>query len=419
MSAAATDLAASARVPDAGQAAAAGVALSQAVWSDACVAAALVAIDPAGLGGAVLRARAGPVRDAWLTLLRGFDPAAPFRRIPLGITDDRLLGGLDLAATLRAGRPVAERGILVESDGGLVLLAMAERIPAGTAARMTAVLDAGAVCLERDGLTSVTKTRFGVIALDEGIGEDEQVAPAIAERLAFYLDLDCVSVRELPSTQSGMAPGAAVASLDLPSPTEIAFARALLPAIRPDGSALEALCTAALALGIDLCRAPLLALRAARAAAALEGRTDIEDDDILLAARLVLAPRATRLPPDQASAPEQQADPGQQDQAEQDKPDQDTPDDAQDTPRDSTQALNDMVLEATQASIPPGLLALLQAAGKPVRSGVSGRQGGPRAEKHAAWPAGRHLRGQARRRGTAQYRRNAASRSALAAPSPG
>ena len=84
--------------------------------------------------------------------------------------------------------------------------------------------------------------------------------------------------------------GAAVASLDLPSPTEIAFARALLPAIRPDGSALEALCTAALALGIDSCRAPLLALRAARAAAALEGRTDIEDDDILLAARLVLAP---------------------------------------------------------------------------------------------------------------------------------
>ena len=80
----------------------------------------------------MLRARAGPVRNAWLTLLRGFDPAAPFRRIPLEITDDRLLGGLDLAATLRAGRPVAERGILVESDGGLVLLAMAERIPPGT-----------------------------------------------------------------------------------------------------------------------------------------------------------------------------------------------------------------------------------------------------------------------------------------------
>ena len=39
----------------------------------------------------------------------------------------RLLGGLDLAATLHAGRPVAERGMLAEANGGIVLLAMAER----------------------------------------------------------------------------------------------------------------------------------------------------------------------------------------------------------------------------------------------------------------------------------------------------
>ena len=97
---------------------------------------------------------------------------------------------------------IAERGILTESDGGLVLLAMAERIPPGTAARITAVLDSGAVRLERDGLASVTRTRFGVIALDEGIGEDEQVAPALVERLAFYLDLDGVSLRELPAMAS-------------------------------------------------------------------------------------------------------------------------------------------------------------------------------------------------------------------------
>ena len=270
--------------------------------------------------------------------------------------------------------------MLAESDGGLVLLAMAERIPAGNCRAHHRRAGRGRRTPRARWAHQRHPTRFGVIALDEGIGEDEQVAPAIAERLAFYLDLDCVSVRELPSTQSGMAPGSAVASLDLPSPTEIAFARALLPAIRPDGSALEALCTAALALGIDsLPRAVARAPRCPRRRRA-GGATDIEDDDILLAARLVLAPRATRLPPDQASAPEQQADPGQQDQAEQDKPDQDTPDDAQDTPRDSTQALNDMVLEATQASIPPGLLALLQAAGKPVRSGASAGKVG-RAQK--------------------------------------
>ncbi len=96
--------------------------------TDAVVAAALFAVDPVGVGGVAVAARAGPVREAWLALLRGLlPPSAPMRRVPLHVTDDRLLGGLDLAATLRAGRPIAQRGLLAEADGGIVLLAMAER----------------------------------------------------------------------------------------------------------------------------------------------------------------------------------------------------------------------------------------------------------------------------------------------------
>src|SRR5919107_42228 len=102
--------------------------------------------DPAGLGGASLHSMPGPVRDAWLGLLRGLLPAgAPWRRVPLPVGDGRLLGGLDLAATLRAGRPVAERGLLAEADGGVLLLAMAERVTPLAAARLTAALDDGAV----------------------------------------------------------------------------------------------------------------------------------------------------------------------------------------------------------------------------------------------------------------------------------
>ena len=68
-------------------------------WHDACWAAALFAVDPAGTGVA-LRALAGPVRVRWLALLRGLLPDGPIRTIPLNIADARLLGGLDLAATL-------------------------------------------------------------------------------------------------------------------------------------------------------------------------------------------------------------------------------------------------------------------------------------------------------------------------------
>ena len=75
------------------------------------VVAALFAVDPSGLGGVALRSPAGPAREEWLTLLEKLLPAsAPVRRVPLNINDAALLGGLDLGATLSAGRPIAQQG---------------------------------------------------------------------------------------------------------------------------------------------------------------------------------------------------------------------------------------------------------------------------------------------------------------------
>ena len=115
------------------------------------VVAALFAVDPSGLGGVALRAAAGKQRDEWLTLLRRLLPAtAPMRRAPLNINDAALLGGLDLGATLNAGRPVAQLGLLASADGGVVVLAMAERVSKKTAARLSVVLDTQEVSIERD-----------------------------------------------------------------------------------------------------------------------------------------------------------------------------------------------------------------------------------------------------------------------------
>src|SRR5271156_3421256 len=95
-------------------------------WLDAIVAAQLFAVDPCGTGGILLRSRAGPVRDCWLAILRTALPAKqPRKHLPPHTADSRLLGGLDLNATLLAGHPVAERGLLAEADGGVLTLAMA------------------------------------------------------------------------------------------------------------------------------------------------------------------------------------------------------------------------------------------------------------------------------------------------------
>ncbi len=330
-------------------------------WCDASWAAALFAVDPVGTGVA-LRALAGPMRVRWLALLRALLPDGPVRTIPLNIADGRLLGGLDLAATLQAGRPVMARGVLAEADGGVVLLAMAERLSPGTAARIAAAMDQGAVTAAQDGPAQDHPARIGVVAIDEGMAEDERAPAALRDRLAFAVELADI--------------GARTADGPLPGTEQVAAARRLLPRVRADDGVLEGLCRTAAALGIASVRAPLLALRAACAAAALDGRERVGDADAAFACRLVLAPRATTLPASESEPAE--APPEPQDPADA------MPDEA-DAAAEPDAALQDMLIQAAKAAIPAGLLAQLQA-------GDSPRSRAPAAGASGALQAGRRGR---------------------------
>ena len=321
-------------------------------WAEAAHVAALFAVDPVGTAGVSLRSLAGGARDRWVALLRELLPAAaPLRRVPLHIGDERLLGGLDLAATLQAGRPVAQRGVLAEADGGVVLLAMAERLGAAGAARLAVVLDTQVVAMERDGLARRLPARLGVVALDESMDTDERVPPALLDRLAFHVALDTASARD------------EVLAAGRWRRDDVLAARELLPRAEIHDDVVQALCAAALALGIASLRAPVLALRVARAAAALEGRCAVSEGDAALAARLVLAPRATQLPataaPEQDEAPGTEAEPPAEPAAAADG-DADASAEQQDGDTDERPAdLDELVLEAARAALPPGLLAAL------------------------------------------------------------
>ncbi len=351
-------------------------------WPDAVLAAALFAIDPAGTGGIAVRAPAGPARDQWLGMVRAWlAPGAAWRRVPPGIADERLLGGLDLPATLQAGRPVAARGLLAEADGGVAVLAMAERLPLATAARLAAVIDNGVVSLERDGVALCNTARVGVIALDEGMSGDERTPAAILDRLAFHLDADQVSAGIPAGTEPGVA--------------AIAAARARLPSISADDAMVEALCAAAAALGIDSPRAVLLALKVARVAAALAGHSVVEAAHAAQAARLVLAPRATVPPPPEAeteteteteSSSEQPVAPPEAAPAAAANPRDDA---AEESPETAERPLEDVVLAAAQAAIPAGLLAGLQAGdGKTTKTQAPGRAGALQKSTRRGRPVG-------------------------------
>src|ERR1700761_3143316 len=165
------------------------------IWRDATLAAALFAIDPVGTGGICVRSSAGPLRDRWFEVLRNLLPSEiGMRKLPHGISDGRLLGGIDLAATLSTGKPIAERGLLAEIDGGVLLAAMAERLSPSTAAHLNAAIDSREINIERDGLSLRIGSSFGVVALDEGL-EDEVAPASLRDRLAFQIDLTALSRR--------------------------------------------------------------------------------------------------------------------------------------------------------------------------------------------------------------------------------
>jgi len=354
-----------ARAPEQAQAAASAADALRA--QDAWRAAACLAVDPVGLGGAVLRTDLGEATEAWLAALAGPLPEGEgLRRLPPHIDDERLLGGTDLAATLRAGRPVHARGLLEECARGVLVLPMAERAEAQLAARLGAALDQRSVLVARDGQQREFATGFALVALDGGRASDEQCVPRLRERLALHVDL------------AGLR-------ADAPPPLareELLSARALLPSIDVGDEALQALCATALACGIGTLRAPLLALRVARVHAALDGRDTLDEQDLSFAARLVLAPRATIDPSAQSAEPEQQP-PEPPPESPEDPPD--------DQPRDPAEVdkLEDSVQAAAQAVIPKDLLERLAAAELArTRSGTAGRSGANVLAKRRGRPAG-------------------------------
>jgi magnesium chelatase subunit D len=312
-------------------------------FCDSVWAASLLAIDPASLGGIALRAWSGPARDGFVkSACALLPPGAALKKMPLNISDERMLGGLDLAATLRDGKPVMLRGLLSETAGGLLIIAMAERLTAHSAARIAAALDG--------------ENSFGILALDEGIEPDEAPPPALLERLAF-------TINTLPGEDE-----------DWPAPHRVAAARDALPDVIVTDAIVEQICGVAAALGVDSLRAPLFALRAARASAALNQRPAVEAEDVALAVRLVLVPSATHVP----SAPDEQ--PEEQ---------QEEPSEPQETEAEQqNETVEDSVAEAEKAVLPPELLAALAAGLGPRRMARGAGKSGAASSMKRGRPAG-------------------------------
>lgn len=293
----------------------------------------LLAVDPVGLGGLHLRARAGPVRDRFCAPIKTIFPKA--RRIAPSISDLQLFGGVDIGETLTRGEIIRAKGILDVATP--MVFTMAERCEPGLAARLAQSLD--------------SNIGHALILLDEG-AEDDEIAPTtLTERLAFRVDLDGLRHVELAQL--------------LMEEADIMAAQARLSAVEVPDDAMVALAVTAVRFGIDSLRAPLIALAAARANAALNNRQFVNQDDLQIAVQLVYAHRATQMPV------EEEADEQEDDTSPDDTPDAQSPD------QDETDfnLPDDLLIDAVKAVLPFDVLSMLEGSGRVKTATGSGGAG--------------------------------------------
>ena len=342
-------------------------------WADAEWAAALIALIGETLGGGHLRSPPGPVRDYWLERVENLSNQDPIRKIPANIPEGRLLGGIDLGATLQHGKPIAETGMLGECHGHIVIAAMAERLPRNTVHHLCTALDHGAITLARDGIEAETPARIALIATDEGT-EDESAHAALIDRLGIALDMTTLGIHDVDD--------------EIFRRRDVERAIDALARVTISEEHLTALATLTASLGIDSPRPTLAAAKVARASAALRQSEVVKEEDVARALRLCLIPRAQQLPemaepppePDPEPEPEQTDDAEPPPMAEQPPPDE------------------DRLLEAALAQLPAGLLEQLQTRSARLRQSSTGSAGDQHRHQNRGRPTG-VFRGDHRRGG--------------------
>ncbi|MEL6966169.1 MAG: VWA domain-containing protein [Pseudomonadota bacterium] len=312
----------------------------------------------------VVKASAGPVRDAFRGLLEDALAGTSLHTLPVSISSERLLGGLDLTATLATGSKVFQPGLLHTAHGGVLFVPMAEGLSEAVSVQLTRALDHGScdpgmAQVARDSHSANAAARFGLVLFDEsgdGAGSADggadgygvEVDAAILDRAAIHVDLRGVSIRAFMAEGGDSFPST-------PDRTGV------------DDPHAEAVALA-LAFGLTSLRVPLQLLAVARALAGQRGE-DLQRCDLETAVHLSLLVRAQAMPAQeeeqaveepQASDPPEPLDPPEPDERdfELEAADMEANDDTASQPTDAPP--DEMTVESVLSNLPAGLLAALQ-----------------------------------------------------------
>jgi magnesium chelatase subunit D len=273
---------------------------------DAKTALVLAAIDPA-IGGVLLRGEKGSAKT---TLARGLAAllpgTAPFVELPLGATEERVVGSLDLAAALTESTLRFQPGLLAAADGGVLYVDEVNLLADHLVDVLLDVVATGLNRVERDNLSHEHPARFVLVGSMNP--EEGDLRPQLLDRFGLAV---AVRAPENPEDRAEVVRRRFAFDTDRAgfahqwSAPQAALARRLT-ATRParlDDTLLTAACQICAAAGAEGMRADLVLARAAAAHAAWAGRADTTADDLRAVAPLMLAHRGRRHPLDPPGTP--------------------------------------------------------------------------------------------------------------------
>ncbi len=307
---------------------------------------------------------------------------APFIQVPIGITEDRIVGSIDVAASLSTGEQVFQPGILAEAHRGVLYVDDINLLDDGIVNLILEATGREKNNIERDGLSLSHPCKSLLIATynpEEGALRDH-----VLDRFAIVLSADQsidnaqrveITKSVLSHAENNIKFSEKWSEESDNLSTQLILARQWLKDVKITKEQITYLVNEALRGGVEGHRSELFAVKVAKANAALRGDENVNSEDLKVAVRLVILPRAMQIQPDeddiQPPPPQSNNEESEPDTSENDnEQDQEQEEDNSDGEEESTPEIpEEFILDPEACMVDPDLLLFSSAKAKAGNSG--------------------------------------------------